>query len=149
MLIALLALLGVNLVLVVLLAGLVLSRKRWVAHQPGAFRCAVRLAEGQADGLGPTWRRGYGRWVRDVLVWSKAPFLFRNELVAIDALEDQRAARPDEVKRLGKQPVVARLRAGEAVVEVAVRAEDTDLARGAFHPAADAPTSTPTLRSGE
>jgi hypothetical protein len=32
------------------------------------------------------WRRGYGRWVRDVLVWTKAPLMFRNELVAVDGL---------------------------------------------------------------
>jgi hypothetical protein len=26
-------------------------------------------------GLGPKWQRGYGRRVRDVLVWAKAPLL--------------------------------------------------------------------------
>jgi hypothetical protein len=31
------------------------------------------------------WRRGYGRWVREILVWTTAPFLFRDELVVADA----------------------------------------------------------------
>ena len=62
---------------------------------------------------------GYGRWVHDVLVWTKAPFLFRNEVVAIDGLEEQRPARSGEVKRLGEHPMVIRVRAGRATVEVA------------------------------
>ena len=27
-------------------------------------------------GVGTRWMRGYGRWVREILVWAKAPFLF-------------------------------------------------------------------------
>ena len=52
------------------------------------------------------WGRGYGRWVRDVLVWTTAPFFFRNELVATDGLAEERPADADEIKRLGDQPVV-------------------------------------------
>jgi len=37
MLIALLALLGVNLIVIVVLLAGVLSRKRWITRQPGAF----------------------------------------------------------------------------------------------------------------
>ena len=81
MLIALLAVLGVNLIVIVVLLASVLSRKRWVMKQPGAFRGAIRVADGEIDGLRPKWGRGYGHWVRDVLVWTKGPFLFRNELV--------------------------------------------------------------------
>jgi len=40
MLIALLALLGVNLAALLALAAFVLTRKRWVKRQPGAFRGA-------------------------------------------------------------------------------------------------------------
>ena len=46
MLIALLALLGVDLVALVALAAFVLSRKRWVTHQPDAFRGSIRVAGG-------------------------------------------------------------------------------------------------------
>jgi hypothetical protein len=55
MLIALLAVLGVDLIVVVL--GSVLSRRRWVMRQPGAFHGAIRAAGGEVDStellLGP------------------------------------------------------------------------------------------------
>jgi len=79
MVIALLAVLGVNLIVLVVLVGSVVSRKRWVRREPGAFPGVVRTVDGEIRGLGPKWHRGYGRWVRDVLVWTKGPFLFRNE----------------------------------------------------------------------
>ena len=132
MLIALLAVLGVDLIVLVVLLAFVLSRRRWVAHQPGAFQGAIRVASGEIDGLGPKWRRGYGRWVRDVLVWTKAPFLFRNELVAIESLDGQRPARPDEIKRLGDHPVVARLRTRNATLDLAAREDDGELLLGPY-----------------
>jgi hypothetical protein len=124
MLIALLAVLGVDLIVVVALAAFVLGRKRWVKRQPGAFRGVIRVASGDVDGLRSKWTRGYGHWVRDVLVWTKAPFLLRNELVPIDRLDEQRPARTDEVKRLGDHPGVIRVTAGGATVEIAAHAED-------------------------
>ena len=66
MLIALLALLGVDLIVLVVLAAFVFARKRWIKRQPGAFRGAIRVSGGKVDGLKPKWRRGYGRWIRDV-----------------------------------------------------------------------------------
>jgi len=137
MLIALLALLGVNLIVLVAFAALVISRKRWVKRQPGAFRGVIRVAGGEVDGLGPKWGRGYGHWVRDVLVWTKAPFLFRNELVPTDRLDEQRPARTDEVRRLGDHPVVIRVPADGATVEVAAKVEDTELLRGPYRKAAE------------
>ena len=132
MLIALLAVLGVDLIVLVVLLGFVLARRRWVAHQPGAFQGAIQVAGGEIDGLEPKWRRGYGRWVRDVLVWTKEPFLFRNELIAIDSLDEQRPARPGEIKRLGDHPVVARLRTGNATVDLAARNDDGELLVGPY-----------------
>jgi hypothetical protein len=81
MLIALLAVLGLDLIVLVAFVAVVITRKRWVKHQPGAFRGPIRVASGEGDGLRPKWGRGSGHWVRDILVWTKAPFLFRNELV--------------------------------------------------------------------
>jgi hypothetical protein len=126
MLIALLALLGVDLTVVVALLAFVLGRKRWVKQQPGAFNGAIRVASGELEGIAPKWRRGYGRWVRDVLVWTKGPFLFRNELLPADGVEEQRAAASGEVKRLGEDPTVTRLKVGSAVVEVATHAADAE-----------------------
>jgi hypothetical protein len=93
MLIALLAVLGVDLIVLVAFAAIVITRKRWVKRRPGAFRGVIRVASGEIDGHSPKWRRGYGHWVRDVLVWTKAPFLFRNELIPTDRLDERDPAR--------------------------------------------------------
>jgi hypothetical protein len=121
MLIALLAVLGVDVwVIAVVLAG-VLTRRRWVSRQPGAFKGAIRVIDGGVPGLSTKWKRGYGRWVRDILVWTKAPFLFRTELVVADSLAgNTRTANRGELKRLGKHPVIFALTAdGGARIEVA------------------------------
>ena len=138
MLIALLAVLGVDLIVLVAFAAFVFSRKRWVKRQPGAFRGVIRIAGGEFDGLRPKWSRGYGHWVRDILVWTKGPFLFRNELVPTDGLDEQRPARTDEVKRLGDHPGVIRVTADGATVEVAAKAEDTELLLGPYRKSAGA-----------
>ena len=72
-----------------------LSRKRWISHQRGAVKGAIRIVDGDVHGLSMRWQRGYGRWVRDVLVWTKAPFLFRNELVVADFLSED--VRPEKL----------------------------------------------------
>ena len=95
---------GVNLIVIILFAVMVLGRRRWLKRQPGAFAGAVRVPRGAINGFGSKWKRGSGRWVRDVFVWSKAPFLFRTELVAVDMLSGERAADAGEVKRLGEKP---------------------------------------------
>jgi hypothetical protein len=138
MLIALLVLLGVNLIVLVVLVAFVFTRKRWVKRQPGAFRGAIRVLDGKVDGLKPKWRRGYGRWVRDVLIWTKGPFLFRNELVPADGLYGQRPAYHEEVKRLGEHPTVVRVSTRNATVEVAAHGEDDELLRGPYRTPAGA-----------
>jgi Protein of unknown function (DUF2550) len=143
MLIALLAILGVNLIVVAVLLVFVLSRKRWVKRQPGSFRGVIRVSRGEIDGLRPKWGRGYGRWVRDVFVWTKAPFLFRNELVATDGLDQQRPARPDEVKRLGDHPIVVQLSSGGATVEVAAHDDERERLLGPYSHAAVAAEPAP------
>jgi hypothetical protein len=132
MLIALLAVLGVDLIVLVAFAVFVFGRKRWVKRQPGAFRGVIRVAGGEVDGLRSRWGRGYGHWVRDVLVWTNGPFLFRNELVAADDLQEHRTALPGEVKRLGDDPVLIRVRAGSAAIEVAAHGQDAALLVGPY-----------------
>ena len=137
MLIALLALIGVDLITLVVLLAFVISRKRWVKRQPGAFPGAIRVTGGKVDGLKTKWRRGYGRWVHDVFVWTKGPFLFRNELVPADGLDEQRPAHKGEVKRLGDHPTVMRIRTGAATVEVAAHSDDSELLLGPYRPPAE------------
>lgn len=130
MLIALLVVLGVDLIVVVGFAVMVLGRRRWLKRQPGEFAGAIRVTSGEIDGLGPKWKRGSGRWVRDVLVWSKAPFMFRNELIAVDRVSAERQAHDGEVKRLGDKPMIIEFAANGAKVEVAGRAKDRALVTG-------------------
>jgi hypothetical protein len=132
MLIALLAVLGVDLIVLVVFAGLVVGRRRWLKRQPGEFAGAVRVSTGAVDGLRPKWQRGSGRWVRDVFVWSKGPFMYRSVLVPVDGLAGERQAKAGEVKRLGDTPVVHQFTSGDATVEVAARAEDRTLVTAAF-----------------
>jgi len=108
MLIALLAVLGVDLIVIVVLVGVLLSRRAWVSRQPGAFKGAIRVADGEVPGLRRKWKRGFGRWVGDVLVWTVAPFLFRNELIEADRTTNEiRQAGPDDkVRRVGSSPVI-------------------------------------------
>ncbi|WP_405443309.1 DUF2550 domain-containing protein [Streptomyces avidinii] len=136
MLIALLAVLGVNLIVIGFLLLGVLARRRWLRRQPSSFKGAIRVVEGEVPGLPAKWRRGYGRWVRDVLVWEKTPFLFRSEFVLADDLADpDRAAGPGEVKRLGKSVTVVSLAVeGGARIETAAPAGDRERAHGPFFP---------------
>jgi len=122
MLIALLVVLGVNLIVAVAVGVVVVGRRHWLMKQPGAFRSAIRVTHGDMD-LPSTWKRGTGRWVRDVLVWSKAPFMFRTELVPVDRLSGEREATAGEVKRLGDHPVVIEVIAGDATIEFAANAQ--------------------------
>jgi hypothetical protein len=61
------------------------------------------------------------------LVWNKAPFLFRSEVVPIDRVIGERQARPGEVKRLGEVVSVTEIASDDATIEVAARAEDRAL----------------------
>ena len=130
MLIALLAILGVDLIYIVIFAAVVLGRRRWLKKQTGEFFGAARVTRGEIHGLKPTWKRGSGRWVRDVLVWSKGPLLYRDYLVPVDSATGVRTARPGEVKRLGDEPVVIGFTSGDALIEVAAKAEHRALVAG-------------------
>ena len=134
MLIALLAVLGVDLIVIVIVVAVLLARRAWERHQPGAFKGAIRVVEGEVPGFRPKWKRGFGRWVGEVLVWAKAPSLFRNELVAVDGMTGQvRAAGPDDkVKRLRHGPVIVPLTANGARIEVAAAANNRERAVGPF-----------------
>ena len=140
MLIALLIALGVDLIVVVAVAALVFGRRRWLKRQPGEFAGAIRVSGGDVDGLSRKWKRGSGRWVRDVLVWTRAPLMVRNELVPVDRLCGEHPADADGLKRLGDKPVVIEFASGGAKIEVAGRAEHHALVTG---PMTTSPTPAP------
>ena len=133
MLIALLIVLGVSLAVVVVIAAIVFGRKRWLKRQPGEFTGAIRVSSGDLDGLGPKWTHGSGRWVRDVLVWNKAPLLFRTELVPVDHLAGEQPAHAGKVRRLGDKPAVIEFVSGGAKLEVAAKAEHRARMMGPFN----------------
>jgi hypothetical protein len=125
-LIAILLVLGVDVVVVLALVLFVVMHNRWLLRQPGEFAGAIRVATGDVEGLRSRWSLGSGRWVRGVLVWSGAPLKLRNTIIGIDEVGDARLARGGEVKRLGKHPVVAQLVVDHTVVEIAADSEARD-----------------------
>lgn len=130
MLIALLIVLGVDLIVIVAFAALVIGRRRWVKRQPGAFHGAIRVTSGDIEGLGPKWKRGSGHWVREILVWNKAPLMITNELVPIDRRLGERQMEAGELKRLGDKPVIIKFVSDDAEIEVAATVEHRALVAG-------------------
>jgi hypothetical protein len=132
---ALVLLLGVDLWLAVTGLAIALMRRRAVKRARGAFRGKIRLADGEIEGLSQRWKGGYGRWVRDVLVWHQTPLLFRTMLIPVDGADSSgsHAADPREVGRLGNHPVIVALLAERhSRVSVAARDEDRERALGPF-----------------
>jgi hypothetical protein len=134
MLIALLAVLGVDLVTLAFVVAILLSRRAWVSHQRGAFKGMIRVVDGEVPGFRRKWKRGFGRWVGNVLVWAKAPSLFRNELVQADLVGavPRETGPADKVRRLGSGPVIVTVAAGGARIEIAAAAVHRERALGAF-----------------
>ena len=123
MLIALLAVLGVDLIVLVAFLLLVLWRRRWVSHQSGSFAGIAQVVDGEVPGLGHRARRGYGRWVRDVLVWTPGSLCLRNVLVPVDAVDGSPVA-ADSAKRLGNHPQSVSVVGDGARLRITVRASD-------------------------
>jgi hypothetical protein len=55
------------------------ARPRWGGGQRSAVKGAIGVT---GDGCAGAAGEGYGRWVCEVLVWTRAPLLSCNELVA-------------------------------------------------------------------
>jgi hypothetical protein len=127
---ALLIALGVDLAVWWRSRRFVFGRRRWLKRQPGEFAGTIRVPDGVVEGLSPKWKHGSGRWVRDVLARSKAPLMFRNELILVGRLCGEQPAHTGGVKRLGGKPVVIDLASGDARIEVAARAGHRALVTG-------------------
>lgn len=122
MLIALLAILGVDLIVIVALVAGLLLRRRWLGRH-GAYPSRIRVVEGQAEGLKAKWKPGRARWVRDVLVFSPGPLLLASRILPVDGFDGEpRGAAGDEGKRLDDDAVVRRLVTESGVVELATAA---------------------------
>ena len=132
MLIALLIVLGIDVIVIVAVAILVVGRRRWLKRQPGEFTGAIRVSSGAIDGLSPKWRHGSGRWVRDLLIWSKAPLMLRNDAIPADHIAREPHAHGGQVKRLGDKPAVIEFASDAATFQVAAKPEAQALVRGPF-----------------
>ena len=137
MLIALLAFLGVDLIVIVALVLAMIARRRWLTRR-GAFPSRVWLSEGNSDELSNKKRKGRARWIRNVLVFSHGPFLFSNDIVLIDRVQGvPRPALPGEVKRLGSDPVIILFETDGATVSLAADGEHTQDALAPFETVAN------------
>jgi len=94
----------------------------------------IRVVDGEVPGLRRKWKRGFGRWVGNVLVWAKAPSLFRNEFVQADLVGavPREAGPAGKVRRLGSGPVIVTVAAGGARIEIATAAVHRERALGAL-----------------
>ena len=130
MVIALLAVLGVNLAVLGVIVIAALGRRKWVRRHSGSFGGVARAVSGDPHGFGSHPRRGYGRWVHDVMVWTPAPLFLRNALAPIDGVGAH--ATEKHIRRLGSDPIVVLFESGSTRFEIATRSEDRDRALGPF-----------------
>ena len=135
MLIALLAVLGVDLIVIVVFIVIVVGRRRWVRHQPGSFAGIAQVVDGEVHPLGSRARRGYGRWVRDVLVWTPGPLCLQNALAPIDAVDGDPTPVTSHVRRLGDNPQTVTVTGDGTRIQITVRSQDVPLVTAPFTPA--------------
>lgn len=138
MTIALVILLLVDLAAVIALTAVYLRRRRSVTGRRGAFKGKLRVVEGEVAGLTSSWSTGYGHWVRDVLVWDVAPFLWRTRVIAVDGTDVSGIHGANgSVSQLGRRPIVTPLLSDHrSRLELATSEEDRDLVLGPFAGAA-------------
>ncbi|MGO8871969.1 MAG: hypothetical protein ACLQPH_11325 [Acidimicrobiales bacterium] len=118
----------------IVVVAFVVGRRRWLKRQPGEFSSAIRVSDGELPRLQAKWKRGPGRWLNNVLLWSKAAFMFRDQLVVADVPPTEVGSPAEAVKRLGEHPVVFSVQNGKASIEMAVKAEDRSrVAVESFH----------------
>jgi hypothetical protein len=109
-------------------------RRRSVRSRPGAFKARIRRAEG-INGLSRSWRGGYGRWVRDVLVWNEGPLLFHTKLIPVEGVDTSgiRGVASTRADHVGNESVVLPfVTEDRGRVEIVVNARDQDDALGPF-----------------
>jgi hypothetical protein len=136
MLWATLALLGVPLWIVAGgLAVMFWSRSKF-KKQDGVFATKMRLESGSAPGVGEKWppMSSFALWVHDVLLVHKGLGLMNTSPLGVAGLEGSgEGVDPEEVKRLGENPVILRFRLDNgAVLQMAASGEALELVQGPF-----------------
>jgi hypothetical protein len=120
-------------------AATVVLRRRSLKSEPSAFKAQIRVTEGAVVGVSRKWRGGYGRWVRDVLVWNKAPLLLQTRLIPVEGVDTSgiHGAAGVQAKRLGKDPLVLPfVTEDHGHVEMVVSSSNREHALGPFAHAA-------------
>ena len=115
--------------------AIILLRHQRIAHEPGAFACAVRNHPRLSDDAKRRWQRGYGRWASDVFVFQKAIAVHHGCLTPIAAAKivGIRPAVAGEVGDLGTTPVVAQLLTATGhLFEIAASVDDRPRLAGPF-----------------
>lgn len=141
MVFALLAVLGVDLIVIAALLLAQIARRRWLARR-GAFPARLWLVQANSeelsDELSEKKKLGRARWIRNVLVFSRAPLFLSNNILLIDGVQGvPRPALPGEVKRLGSDPVILLLATDGATVALAAPSEHEHDAMAPFETVAN------------
>jgi len=131
---ALVIVLLIDLAAVIALTAAYIRRRRCVTGRRGAFKGKLRVVEGEVPGLSSRWNTGYGHWVRDVLVWDMAPFLWRTKLIPVAGTDVSGIHGANgSVSRLGRRPIVTPLLSDHrSRLELATSEEDRDIVLGPF-----------------
>ena len=136
MIIAILALLGVPLWLVLgwLAAGI--WHRRQVKQLPGAFEFKVRMVSGTYRNVDDSLkgRPGMALSAHDIIIVEKGLLIPRNlHFRVADGVQPPQPADPDQVKLLGDSPVTMQFRLDDGeVIKVAAPGDQAELARGPF-----------------
>ena len=127
-------LLLVDLAAVVALTAAYMRRRQCVTGRRGAFKGKLRVVDGEVPGLSASWKTGYGHWVRDVLVWDTAPFLWRTKVIPVDGTDVSGIHGANgSISRLGRRPIVTPLISEHhSRLELVTSEEDQDLVLGPF-----------------
>ncbi len=136
MLWALMAILGVPLWLVIGGLSFSLYNRHKFRQRPDVFTTKIRLESGSASGFKEKWPpvSNYALWVHDVLLVHKGLGLMPTTPVGVVGLEGSLSdANPEQVKRLGENPKVLRIKLDDgSVLQLAVPEEHLVLAQGPF-----------------
>lgn len=136
MLVAIGALLGVPLwILLGWLAGGVWHRHE-IKELPGLFKTKVRAISGDYRHTGKDFPRMAGNaiWAHDVLIFEKGLLIPRTLHYEItEAVQPPQPADPEQVKGLGDSPITMQFRLDDdTVIEVAARGEESESAKEPF-----------------